>query len=116
MPPVKDRLVPFAVSFAVTCLFFIDICDLIFGCGCRSLWLGADAMCNVHMPASRHCPFCSRGVAGYAAIMTLVSAPQLAVSMWPGWSRAARIVVCLVLFPAAMLVVGLVAGSYDGYW
>jgi hypothetical protein len=113
---VKGRLVPFAVSFTVSCLFFINVCDLIFGCGCRSLWSGADAMCNVHLSASRHCPFCSRGVAGYAAIMTLVSAPQFAVSMWTQWSRAARIVVCLLLFPAAMLVVGLAAGAYDGYW
>jgi hypothetical protein len=113
---VKGRLVPFAVSFTVTCLFFINVCDLIFACGCRSLWSGADAMCNVHLSASRHCPFCSRGVAGYAAIMTLVSAPQFAVSMWTRWSSAARIVVCLLLFPAAMLAVGLAAGAYDGYW
>ena len=66
---VKGRLLPFAASFSVTCLFFINVCNWIFGCGCRSLWAGADAMCNVHLSASRHCPFCSRGVAGYAAIM-----------------------------------------------
>jgi hypothetical protein len=113
---VKDRLVPFAVSFAVTCLFFINVCDLIFGCGCRSLWSGADAMCNVHLAASRHCPFCSRGIAGYAGVMTLVSAPQLAVSAWSRWGTTPRIIVCLLLFPAAMLALGLAAGAYDGYW
>jgi hypothetical protein len=113
---VKDRLVPFGVSFAVTCLFFIDICDWIFGCGCRPLWAGADALCNVHILASRHCPFCSRGVAGYAVIMTAVAVPQFAVSMWSRWSSATRIAVCLLLIPAAMIAVGLAAGSYDGYW
>jgi len=113
---VNARLVPFAVSFPVTCLFFINICDAIFGCGCRSLWAGADAMCNVHLSSGPHCPFCSRGVAGYAAIMTLVTAPQLAVSLWGRWSTTARIIVCLLLFPAAMLAVGLAAGAYDRYW
>lgn len=113
---MKDRLVPFGVSFTVTCLFFINICDVIFGCGCRSLWSGADALCNVHLAGSRHCPFCSRGVVGYAAIMTLVSAPQFAVSMRSRWSLPARIVLCLLLFPAAMLAVGLAAGAYDRYW
>jgi len=113
---VKDRVVPFAVSFTVTCVFFIDLCNVIFGCGCRSLWSGADVLCNVHLAGSRHCPFCSRGVPGYEAIMTLVGAPQLAMSMWSRWSRAARVVVCLLLFPSAMLAVGLVAGAYDGYW
>jgi hypothetical protein len=113
---VKDRLVPFGVSFPVTGLFFINICNAIFGCGCRSLWAGADAMCNVHLSSGPHCPFCSRGVAGYAAIMTLVTAPQLAVSLWSRWSTTARIVVCLLLFPTAMLAVGLAAGAYDRYW
>jgi hypothetical protein len=113
---VKDRLVPFAVSFTVTCLLFIDVCNVIFGCGCRSLWSGADAMCNVHLPVAPHCPFCSRGIAGYAAIMTLVAVPQLAVSTWSRWSQTARIIVCLLLFPAGMFAVGVVAGVYDGYW
>jgi hypothetical protein len=113
---VKDRLLPFAISFAVTCLFFIDVCDWIFDCGCRSLWAGADAMCNVHVAGSRHCPFCSRGVAGYAAIMTAVTIPQFALSFWSRSPRTTRIVLCLLLFPAAMLAVGVVAGIHDGYW
>jgi hypothetical protein len=113
---VKDRLLPFAVSFTLTCLFFINICDWIFGCGCRSLWAGADVMCNVHLAGSRHCPFCSHGVAGYAAVMSALSAPQFAVSVWSGWGRAARIAACLLLIPAAMLAVGVIAGFYEGYW
>jgi hypothetical protein len=113
---VKHRLLPFAVSFAVTCVFFIDICDWIFDCGCRSLWAGADAMCNVHIAGSRHCPFCSRGVPGYAAIMAVVTLPQFAVAVWSGWSTMARLVACVLLVPVSMIVVGLLAGAYDGYW
>ena len=113
---MKDRLLPFGVSFVLTCVFFIDICDLIFDCGCQSLWAGADAMCNVHLANSRHCPFCSRGVPGYAVVMTAVTLPQFAVSMWASWTWRKRVVVCVLLVPVAMAAVGLGLGTYDGYW
>jgi hypothetical protein len=113
---VRGRLLPFAVSFATTCLFFINVCDLIFDCGCRSLWAGADAMCNVHLANMRHCPICSRGISGYAVVMTAVTVPQLVASVWLSWNPIARTVICLLIFPAAMLAVGGVLGIYDGYW
>ena len=113
---MKERLLPFAISFAVTCLFFINVCDWIFDCGCHSLWAGADAMCNVHLANSPHCPICSRGIAGYIGIMAVVTAPQLAASFWLPSSRLVRILLCLLLFPLGMLAVGLLAGTLDGYW
>lgn len=115
-PPARDRLVPLAISFTVTCVFFINICDWIFDCGCRSLWAGADQFCNVHVAESRHCPFCSRGVPGYAAVVMAVALPQFAVAFWSGWGTIARIVGCVLLVPAAMFAVGLPLGWYDGYW
>ena len=110
-----DRWWPFAVSFAVTCIFFIDVCGWMFDCGCRSLWAGAAEACNIHGPG-RHCPFCTRGVIGYGAILALVCAPQLAASLQTQWGRVTRGLVCLVLFPASMMVVGAALGWYDGYW
>ena len=113
---MKDRLVPFAISFAVTCLFFIDVCDWIFDCGCRSLWAGADALCNVHVANVPHCPICSRGIPGYAAVMAAVSAPQLAASVWLPVDKVTRSVLCLLLFPTGMITVGGLLGLMDGYW
>jgi hypothetical protein len=110
------RLLPFAVSGAVTCAFFINACAWLFECGCHSLWAGADLMCNIHAVQGRHCPFCSHGITGYAGVMVLVCAPQLALSVWPKWNVTARAVVCLALFPAAMVSVGLLLGWYEGYW
>lgn len=107
---------PFAVSFAVTCVFFINVCAWLFDCGCHSLWAGADAMCNIHIPDSRHCPFCSHGIYGYAAVMTAVSVPQFALSVGTRWSRTTRMMLCLLLFPAAMIAVGVLLGAYEGYW
>jgi hypothetical protein len=107
---------PFGVSFAATCVFFIDVCGWIFSCGCRSLWAGADMACNVHALTAPHCPFCVRGVAGYAGVIILVCLPQLACSLRMTWSVTVRVIACVALFPASMIVVGLMLGWYDGYW
>jgi hypothetical protein len=115
-PTVKGRLLPFAISFTVTCLFFINVCDWIFDCGCRSLWAGADALCNVHLAGVHHCPICSRGIAGYTAVMVAVTAPQLAASVWLPFDKVTRIVSCLLLFPTGMIAIGGLLGIYDGYW
>ena len=110
-----DRLLPFAISFVVTCVFFIDVCGWVFDCGCRSLWAGADAACNVHGPG-RHCPLCSGGVVTYAGVMATICVPQLAVSTRTTWSRATRMSLCLVLFPVAMIATSLLLGWTSGYW
>lgn len=111
-----DRWLPCAISGVVTCLFFIDVCGWWFACGCRSLWAGADAACNVHNATGAHCPFCVRGIAGYGFVFAAVWAPQVACSLTTGWSRHRRTLACLVLFPAGMIALGLILGWYDGYW
>ena len=111
-----DRLGPFGISFAVTSTFFINLCAFIFRCGCRSLWAGADASCNVHVAASRHCPWCSHGVEGYALVMTLLCAPELAVSVLPRWHWTARTAVAVALFPTVGAIMAGVFGWYENYW
>lgn len=111
-----QRLTPFAVSFAVTCVFFINVCAWLFACGCHALWAGADLTCNVHAAVGRHCPICSHGTTGYAVVFVLVCAPQLAASLQTRLNRATRVIVCLALFPAGMIAVGSLLGWYEGYW
>jgi hypothetical protein len=111
-----DRLLPFAVSLAVTCLFFINMCAWLFECGCVSLWAGADVACNVHALQPPHCPFCVHGLAGQAGVMFVVCLPQMAVSLRAPWGRTARTLMCLALFPVMMVAVGLLLGWRDGYW
>ena len=113
---IAGRLTPFAVSFVVTCAFFINVCAWLFECGCHSLWAGADLTCNVHAAGLRHCPICRHGVSGYASVFVLVCAPQLLASLWPKWNTVPRTVACLTLFPVAMVSVGLILGWYEGYW
>jgi hypothetical protein len=114
-PRWLNRLLPFGISFAVTCAFFINACAWLFACGCRALWAGADATCNIHS-AGRHCPVCSHGIAGYTAMMAIVCAPQLVTSMRSSWSLPIRTILCLVIFPVVFAGAGYVLGMYEGYW
>ena len=110
------RISPFLVSFTVTCVFFINFCAWIFQCGCRSLWAGADAACNIHTHGAHHCPWCSHGVAGQAIVMIAMCAPQLAVSLKAPWSWPVRTLVALAMFPAAGALAGLAFGLAGAYW
>ena len=111
---------PFAISFVVTCTFFINFCSWIFQCGCRSLWAGADIACNIHAAHGRHCPWCtygsSHGYAGYAILMILLCAPQLAVTFFTRWNWPLRTIAAVALFPISGLIVALVYGTLGKYW
>jgi hypothetical protein len=110
------RITPFLISFTITCAFFINFCALVFRCGCNALWAGADAACNIHAQHGRHCPWCSHGYVGYALEIILMSAPQLAASIWTGWNWTTRTLTAIALFPAAGLMVAVGFGIWDGYW
>jgi hypothetical protein len=114
--PAPQRISPFLISFAVTSIFFFNFCNLIFGCGCRALWAGADAACNIHAMHGRHCPWCSHGYAGYAIVMTLITGPQLAIALLTRWSWLQRTAACLALFPLAGGAVAVLFGWLDKYW
>ena len=112
---MKDRLFPFAISFAVTCLFFINVCDWMFDCGCHSLWAGADAMCNVHLANSaalsdlqpRHPGICGCDDRSDATTTRRIGLARLE-------PRLTRTIVCLILFPAGMAAVGALLGVSTG--
>jgi hypothetical protein len=103
------------VSVAVTCAFFINYCDLIYQCGCRSLWNGAAAHCNIHH-GPKHCPWCSIGNGAYL-VMAFMAAVQIGVSFWPSpWPWWTRLALALITFPIAGLIPGITLGLWQGYW
>src|SRR5437588_537834 len=109
------RISPFLLSFSITSAFFINLCNAIFRCGCRSLWAGADIACNVHAEHGHHCPWCSHGNTGYAIAFILICIPQLAISL-TRWSWPARALLATAMFPAAGLGIALMFGWIDSYW
>ncbi len=107
----------FAVSAVITGVFFINLCALVYGCGCHTWWNGAADSCNIHDEEAHHCPWCSIGTAGFYSIEGGIIAIQALLSFGP-WPRgiAFRLLASLAAFPIAGSAAGVALGLYSGYW
>jgi hypothetical protein len=116
LPSVKSRLVLVLLAAVITSVFFLDFCNLVYSCGCRSWWSGADAHCNIHHPGVRHCPLCAIGMAGSGAVWAVIVAAQALVAVrWRGgWT--ARVATTLAVFPVVGGVIAVALGLARGYW
>ena len=118
MQPGKTAgLLIFLFGAAVTSVFLIDFCNFVYACGCTHLWAGADTLCNIHNEQPPHCPWCSIGREGFAAVYIAILGAQLAslrLSAGFGWPLRALLV--LAAFPASAGVLALLVGWWKGYW
>src|SRR5688572_2342628 len=107
----------FLAAATVSAVFFIDFCNWIYSCGCRSLWAGAAAHCNIHTAGVKHCPFCSFGTPGYGASYLAVLAPQGFLSFRPArWAWYSRFAAAVGVFPLTAAAIALPLGWATGYW
>lgn len=116
LPSVRSRVALLLLAATFTSVFFLDFCNLVYSCGCRSWWAGADAHCNIHDAAAhRHCPLCVIGMAGSGAVWAAIVVAQGLVALrWPGgW--AARLALTLAAFPMVGGVIALALGIAQGY-
>ncbi|MBS1876273.1 MAG: hypothetical protein JSU00_23870 [Acidobacteria bacterium] len=112
-----ERAAVALATMTLTFVFLINLCGLLYHCGCQSIWNGAADRCNIHQQGVRHCPWCSHGDLGYYTVLALILIPQLAISVSPGrWSWRARLVASLAAFPLLGGVIALAMGWMDGYW
>lgn len=114
------RWLSFVISVAITGVFLVNFCDLVFQCGCRSLWNGADAHCNVHDPASRDCPWCAHRPWGDVVPLGAIIGAQAGLCFsrrgpFSG-SFVHRLTLSLMMFPLVGGVVALGFGLATGYW
>jgi len=115
--PWRSALPIFLLGATVTTLFMINLCDLIFDCGCRSWWAGGVEHCNIHDPNSRHCPWCSVGDTGFALIWVGMVMPQAVLSLFPPrWAWPKRLGATLAAFAVFGILIGIVMGVSMGYW
>ncbi len=63
---------------ALTALTFLQLCDAIFGCGCRAWWAGAAAQCDVQIAGAPDCPFCAGGELRFVGIVAGLVLVELA--------------------------------------
>ena len=111
------KRVAFLLALAVTGIFFVDWCAVVFQCGCRSLWSGIATYCNIHATAGPHCPWCEHPLAGDAvAFAAAVVAQWVAVYRTSTPSFVKRFVLALVAFPLASGLVALAQRFVWNYW
>jgi hypothetical protein len=111
------RTAIFLAGAGIASVLFINFCNLIYQCGCQSLWAGAAEHCNIHNPQSRHCPWCSIGPAGFYTVYGVVIGTQaIAAYGWPSLAAGYRMLVTLAAFPATASVLAVGLGLWTGYW
>lgn len=107
----------FLAAAVVTSVFFIDFCNLVYACGCRSLWAGADASCNIHTPGAKHCPWCSIGLLPSVGVWAAIVGSQAAV--WFGFPRLPLLLRgfgTFAAFPVTGGILAIAVGLWTGYW
>jgi len=106
----------FLVSASITSVFFINFCNLVFQCGCHSLWAGAADHCNIHH-GPRQCPWCKLSTPGQVGVWLTMVIPQGLLSFCrTSWPWPWRLLLTLAAFPAAGTVTALITGTLAGYW
>lgn len=113
--PLKAAL--FLGVFAFTAALAINFCNLVFQCGCQSIWAAADAHCNIHHKHGPHCPWCTHGGAGFVVSMVPVFIAQGWFTLRNNsWSWKQRLFASLAAFPLIGGVLGVIVGWSQGYW
>lgn len=114
---MRERALALAAAILVTSVFFIDVCGLVFGCGCRSLWAGAAAACNIHHALPPHCPWCAHPAAGGAVAAAAIAGMQAWILLRAGRAGLGlRFTLALVAFPAIAGLLGTLQGILWDYW
>jgi hypothetical protein len=106
----------FIVAATVTSVLFINFCNLVYQCGCESLWAGAAEHCNIHDAESRHCPWCSMGNAGAFGVWGTIVAAQGAVAFGLRTGMVVRTALAVLTFPLVGGVLAALIGWAQGYW
>ncbi|HYP09364.1 MAG TPA: hypothetical protein VER03_24275 [Bryobacteraceae bacterium] len=116
MPRLRSRWLLAIAATVVTSVLFIDFCNLVYACGCRSLWAGADAMCNIHHAGAKHCPWCSIGLAGSVSVWLAIVGAQSLCALRAGGGWILRSALTFGAFPVVGGALAVALGVAQGYW
>jgi hypothetical protein len=114
---MRPRVLVLTLASAVSLPFLINFCHLVYQCGCRSLWNGAAATCNIHNASNHDCPWCETGILGMVVPPLMILLAMAAVVSWPGAFRPwRRLTLALAMFPLAGGLAALLFGLATRYW
>ena len=116
VPPLRSRWLLAISAAVVTSVLFLDFCNLMYACGCRSWWAGADAMCNIHHADARHCPWCTIGLSGSFAVWLAIVGTQASFALRSGGGWFVRSLTTFGTFPFLGGIIALAIGWAQGYW
>lgn len=111
------RHAAFGLSLGVTAVLFVNLCAMVFGCGCRSLWNGIASACNIHAVDLPHCPWSEHPLLGGGVAFAATVVVQWAVCHLPervGFAR--RLALGVLAFPLTSGVVAWIQGRLWSYW
>ena len=111
------RIIVFASTIGITATWFINACNWIYDCGCRSWWSGAAKWCNIHLSQGPHCPWClESGFGGYSTFVLILMMQSFLIFHSGAMKLKWRFLWALVSFPAGVVLFGLFFGWLYNYW
>ena len=116
VPRLRSRWLLAGAAATVTSFLFLDFCNLMYACGCRSWWAGADAMCNIHDAGARHCPWCVIGLSGSFVVWVAIVGIQWLIALRSGGGWLLRSLLTFAAFPLVGGAIAWAIGSAQGYW
>jgi hypothetical protein len=100
------------ITIAVTAVFLLPFCGVMYQCGCTFLWSGAADQCNIHEAAGPHCPWCVKRNPALMALPFLVIFAGQGFSMYHFKKKYKFGVLELIVVG---LLVFLILGVLNGY-
>ena len=113
---LMGRMLVLAAMVAFAATFFLNVCHLIFDCGCVSLWNGGAQFCNIQTAGPPDCPFCAQPDIAYGALYATFLVQGAAVFVPGSLSLGLRTILGFALFPLVVGGTGIVLGLQVGYW
>lgn len=93
--------------------FLLPLCALLFQCGCTTQ---GTEHCNIHQPASMHCPWCSHGDAGWMVpVGILLAAIALTLYASRAW-WSARLLRWIEVAAASVVGWSVAVGAATVWW
>ncbi len=112
---VSSTLLVTGLVLALTAGLFLNVCDLLYDCGCTWAWAGGVAPCNIHQSEGPHCPWCAHGAAGSGLVFSLTALAEISAARGAARSTLSRLAASLIAGAVTLVALGLLFAWNDRY-